>query len=151
MLDTECGAELVRAIYGHKHSCEEHTRQTFYKPRLLRKVVNGEVFAYPGGIPEGFDSVNRVHFIGHSLGAGTIMHLQYLLSIDYFSHNKLIDDGKAKISVREGHSDDFSTEFEPLTNLPLENKANYIASVTCLQGMINGSATNYGQKPSEYT
>lgn len=65
------------------------------------------------------------------MGASTILHLQYLLSIDYFSHNKLIDEGKAtnKETLREGHSDVFSTEFEIVTDEKLKDKSDYVASV----------------------
>ena len=36
LADKESGPELVRAIYGHQHFCEEHTEQNAYKARYLR-------------------------------------------------------------------------------------------------------------------
>jgi triacylglycerol esterase/lipase EstA (alpha/beta hydrolase family) len=41
------------------------------------------MFAHPDGIP-GWDNIEKIHFIGHSMGASTIQYLQYLLRIGYF-------------------------------------------------------------------
>jgi hypothetical protein len=43
------------------------------------------LLAFPDGIPGGWNSIRKAHFIGHSMGAQTIRYLQYLMSIDYFS------------------------------------------------------------------
>ena len=85
----ECGPSLVKAVYGHRHFCEEHQQQTVYKPRLLRQIRDGKVVAFPNGMPGGWSSAKKIHLIGHSMGAQTSRYLQYLLSVDYFEQNKL--------------------------------------------------------------
>ena len=32
------GLNLVKAVYGEKHTCEEHYGQIYYKPKLLRQL-----------------------------------------------------------------------------------------------------------------
>ena len=89
----------------------------FYKPRYLRQVKQqtNKIYGFPKGIPEGWSSQNKIHFIAHSQGAATVRYLQYLLSIDYFALP-----GEAKV-----------------------DKSNWIASVTCISGCLNGSLGPY--------
>jgi triacylglycerol esterase/lipase EstA (alpha/beta hydrolase family) len=42
-----------------------------------------QTFAYTGGISSWSES-DKIHLVGHSLGAQTIRHMQYLLKIGYF-------------------------------------------------------------------
>lgn len=86
------GPNLVRAVYGHQHYCEEHVQQNVYKPRLLRQIKYDQIIAYPDGIPGGWSSIRKVHFIGHSMGAQTVRYLQNLMSYDYFEQNTFFSD-----------------------------------------------------------
>jgi triacylglycerol esterase/lipase EstA (alpha/beta hydrolase family) len=36
--------------------------------------ISGKMLAYPNGIP-GFKDLNKIHFIGHSMGALTVRYL----------------------------------------------------------------------------
>ena len=58
---------LAECVYGKEHFDQEH-REQFYKPRYLRRVTGGKIFAYPNGIPEGWNETQKIHFIGHSQG-----------------------------------------------------------------------------------
>ena len=78
------GPNLVRAVYGHQHYCEEHLQQKVYKPRLLRQIKDDQIIGYSDGIPGGWSSKRKIHFIGHSMGAQTVRYLQDLMSYDYF-------------------------------------------------------------------
>jgi triacylglycerol esterase/lipase EstA (alpha/beta hydrolase family) len=75
------GPNLVRAVYGHQHVNENHTHhtQTYYKPRLLRQLRRADekehFIGYPDGIPGGWNSGRKIHFIGHSMGAQTVRYL----------------------------------------------------------------------------
>ena len=92
-----------------------------YRPRYLRQLRGGDtsqqLFAFPDGLPGGWNAHRKVHLIAHSQGAMVCRYLQYLLRIDYFSN----------------------------TNYPLEDKksivdrSNYIASMTTLNGAHQGS------------
>ena len=66
---TDNGASLARAVYGEGHFDREHApHQTFYKPRYLRQVQRdvGKIYGFPKGIPNGWSSENKIHFIAHS-------------------------------------------------------------------------------------
>jgi triacylglycerol esterase/lipase EstA (alpha/beta hydrolase family) len=132
------GPELARAIYGHQHFCEEHTHQNAYKPRLLRNVRDDMVFGFPNGIPGGWDSENKIHFVCHSMGAQVVRYLQYLLSIDYFEQNQFFDERKnrPKIPSRIGMKPNFEYRIPGLT---VKDKSDWIASVSTLNGCMNGS------------
>ena len=66
---------LARIVYGKKHYDEEHIEE-FYKPRYLRRVIDGKrIMAYPSGVPGGWSQDRKVHFIGHSQGAQTVRYL----------------------------------------------------------------------------
>ena len=105
---------LAEFIYGKEHFDQEHCEQ-YYKPRYLRRVTSGKVLGYPNGIPGGWDSFRKIHFIGHSQGSQTIRYLQYLLSIDYFAAA-----GDKKVDKRE-----------------------WVASITCLNPILNGCIPTY--------
>lgn len=83
------GPNLVKAVYGPDHYHQEHQQQKLYKPRYLRQIRGGNYkqhyFAFPDGLPGGWNSIRKAHFISHSQGAQTVRYLQYLMSIDYFS------------------------------------------------------------------
>ena len=68
----ETGPSLARAVYGHEHLLEEHPHQHLYHPLLLRQVVKcGDkklTLAFPNGIPGGWSSTRKIHFICHSMG-----------------------------------------------------------------------------------
>ena len=81
----DCGPALARQVYGEEHFDQCHDGyQTFYKPRYLRSVNNDKIYAFPHGVPCGWSKHKKLHFIAHSMGAQTVRHLQYLMSIDYF-------------------------------------------------------------------
>ena len=83
------GPNLVRAVYGPDHYDHEHKHQTLYKPKYLKQVRGSNkkyIFAFPDGLPGGWNSISKAHFVAHSQGAQTVRYLQYLLSIDYFSY-----------------------------------------------------------------
>jgi len=65
---------LSYEVYGESH-VKEHHRDTFYKPRYLKRLLNGKMLAYPNGIPGGWCKHRKIHFIGHSLGAITARYL----------------------------------------------------------------------------
>lgn len=71
--DDDNGPDMVRAVYGNQHYLEDHQQQKFYKPRMLRQVrggkLNSVILAYPEGIPGGWNTFRKIHFIGHSMGA----------------------------------------------------------------------------------
>ena len=52
-----------------------------------------QMIAFPDGIPGGWDSERKVHFLGHSMGAQTVRYMQYLLSIDYFEQKQYFTRG----------------------------------------------------------
>ena len=144
MHENESGKKLVRAVYGHQHVCEEHThhKQTFYKPRYLRRLVRdnetedvpSKTFAYPDGLPGGWNSGRKVHFIAHSMGSQTVRYLQYLLSVDYFNQNEIFDQNEIPLKTKSLNYD-YKLSFE---NFKPVDRSNYIASITSINGMING-------------
>ena len=78
-LDHDDNSEkLASAVYGATHFDSYHKGfQTFYKPHYLRKVKKNldKIYAFPQGLPGGWSSHRKVHFICHSLGAPTVRHL----------------------------------------------------------------------------
>jgi hypothetical protein len=56
---------MAELVYGKKHANEDH-KEHFYKPRYLRRIIDGKVFAYPNGLPGGWGKDRRVHLVGHS-------------------------------------------------------------------------------------
>jgi len=73
---------ISEQVYGKEHVNSKH-RSTFYKPRYLRKKDGDKTIANLNGIQSWSES-NKIHLVGHSLGAQTIRYLQYLLKIGYF-------------------------------------------------------------------
>lgn len=120
------GIGLTEQIYGKDHVAKNH-RSSFYKPRFLRKKDSGAdtVTAHPKGISD-WSETNKIHFIGHSLGAQTIRYLQYLLKIGYF------DD-----------------EYKGV------DRSNWIASISCLSAPLNGTpvieSLGFCQKQHKFT
>eukprot|EP00347_Sterkiella_histriomuscorum_P020360 403338107 len=105
---------LAEQVYGKEHFDLEH-REQYYKTRYLRRQVDGKTLAYPNGIPEGWNRIQKIHFVGHSQGGQTVRYLQYLLKIDYFN------DGKT----------------------PKTDKSDWIASFTGLNPILNGGIASY--------
>lgn len=112
--------ELAEQIYGvdqvkNKHKCK------YYKPRYLRKcnMETGKTFAFPVGIAS-WSEKNKIHLVGHSLGAQTIRYLQHLLKIGYFED-----------------------EYKGI------DRSNWIASINCLSPPFNGASVthNFGYNP----
>ena len=105
----------------------EHHIDTYYKPKYLKSVADGEhVLAYPDGIPGGWCKHRKIHFVGHSQGAQTVRYLQYLLQIDYFKGTNEECDKCMKVHL-EGKTD----------------KSDWIASLTSLNGLLNGNLGSY--------
>lgn len=75
--------------------------------------------------------------MAHSQGAETVRYLQYLLSIDYFERIKT----EVPVPVK--------TVFSRHVNIPsksgsnLVDRSNYIASITALNGCMNGGMGPY--------
>ena len=115
------GPELVKAVYGQNHVCDQHSRQTMYKPRYLRQIRGGDtsqqLFAFPDGLPGGWSAQRKVHLIAHSQGAIVCRYLQYLLRIDYFAHLEM-----------------------PSIPKSIVDRSNYIASLTTLNGAHQASS-----------
>ena len=104
----------AEAVYGKEH-VDGHHKNQFYKIRYLktRDAVTKRMYAYPNGLPGWSEGkVRRIHFIGHSMGAITVRHLQYLLQTGYFDEIA----GQSKT-----------------------DRSDIIASLTCLSGANNGS------------
>jgi hypothetical protein len=72
------------------------------------------LFAYPDGLPGGWSSANKVHFVAHSQGVQTCRYLQHLMATDYFSRDPVKID-----------------------------KSNYFASLTAINGVLNGGPGPY--------
>ena len=104
------------------------------------------MLAFVDGIPGGFDSINKVHFIGHSMGAQTVRYLQYLLSIDYFEQNQYFDRICTQIRPTSGGEPNYDYQ---LPVISLKDKSDYIASLTCINGVLNGGTTciNFDMSP----
>lgn len=147
------GPNLAKAIYGPEHYAEEHLQQKLYKPRYLRQLRGGDtkqyLFAFPDGLPGGWNSISKAHFVAHSQGAQTVRYLQYLLSIDYFSYLDVM-----KFKRVEGIQSSIPIEyplgggFERLQAgrrkvKAKQDRSNYIASITTLNGVLNGSPAPY--------
>lgn len=125
-----------------------------YHPLLLRQIVkSGDqklTLAFPNGIPGGWSSTRKIHFIGHSMGAQTVRYLQHLLSIDYFNKVNLIDSGLIEPKVRSGYNeprfvytDNISTH-EAVQNIKPLDRSDWIASITSVQGDFNHSSIPLG-------
>jgi len=68
------------------------------------------------------------------MGAQTVRYLQYLLSIDYFNQNKLYDNNKnMKVPVKSMPNYDYRIEDSNAVD-----RSSYIASLSTLNGMMNG-------------
>lgn len=144
----------MKAVYGVQHACEEHHAQQFYKPRHLRQIRGGDtstqVFAFPDGLPGGWNSLRKVHFVAHSLGSQTCRYLQYLLSIDYFSYLDGLDFSEKSLQTiprpiverRRGKSRQKSIDKGQYVPA-LVDKSDYIASLTALNGVLNGGPGPY--------
>jgi triacylglycerol esterase/lipase EstA (alpha/beta hydrolase family) len=89
------------------HRCE------FYKVKYLKtlEAETKKMFAFPNGLPN-FDKVQKIHFVGHSMGAMTAQYLSYLLKIGYF---------------------------DELHGQPKSDRSGMIASITSISGANNGS------------
>ncbi|CDW88607.1 small nuclear ribonucleoprotein [Stylonychia lemnae] len=121
--------QLSQVVYGVEHVRDVHS-DTYYKIRYLKKVVDGRIFAYPNGIPGGWCRHRKIHLVGHSWGLTTIRYLQYLMSINFFKNP-----GYLKCS---------KIEDQYCFNDPTYDMSNFIASVTALNGVNNGSLGGYG-------
>ena len=106
--------EVAEQVYGAEQVRTKH-RCTFYKPRYLRKCNSetGQTFAHTGGITN-WSEKNKIHLVGHSLGAQTIRYFQYLLKIGYF------DD-----------------EYKGV------DRSNWIASINCISAPMNGATITH--------
>ena len=64
------GQNIIKAVYGPQHWSEEHQHQKVYKPRYLRQIRGGvsseQTLAFPDGLPGGWSSERKVHFVAHS-------------------------------------------------------------------------------------
>ena len=67
------------------------------------------------------------------MGAQTVRYLQYLLSIDYFEQNAVLSKSINPKYQPECPNWDYKMKFEGQ-----HDKKDWIASITCLNGMING-------------
>ena len=108
--------------------------QKFYKPKMLRQIAgHSMMLAYPDGLPGGWNKERKVHFIAHSQGTITCRYLQYLLSIDYFGGQ-----------YKEG-----SFQYSNMASIPrpptsqCQDNSDFIASITCINGALNGSIGPY--------
>ena len=89
--------------------------------------------------------------------------MQYLLDIDYFSHNKIIDSGLLRDNPQikdtknlpnfdyklniAGETDETKKKIESI----LKDKSDWVASITSINGMLNGSTGPYGLDIDEDT
>jgi triacylglycerol esterase/lipase EstA (alpha/beta hydrolase family) len=139
------GPGLVKAVYGPDHAFEEHSKQDMYKPRYLRQLRGGQssqqVFAFPDGLPGGWNSQRRVHIVAHSQGAMVVRYLQYLLSIDYFAYME--QPQRFLKFERPGRA--LTKSQQPI------DRSNYIASITTLNGCMNGGPGSYYLDADEET
>ena len=99
-----------------------------YKPRYLktRDLETGRMYALPNGLP-GFGGRLKVHLIGHSMGALTARHFQYMLDCGRFKEN-----------------------CQHQLEVP---KSDFVKSITSIAGAINGSLAphNHGGKWCQQT
>ena len=109
--------------------------------------VPSTTYAYPDGLPGGWNFKNKVHLIGHSMGSQTIRYLQYLLSIDYFNQNQIFDRTSIPLKTK-GLNYDYSLSQE---HFKAVDKSGYIASVTSINGMINGGTISNTFDANQYT
>jgi len=110
---------LSEQVYGSEHVREKH-QDTFYKIKYLKRKEKGRIWAYPHGVPGGWSSERKLHLVGHSQGAVTIRYLQYLLFHGYFR-------------------DEFQGK----------DRSDWIASVTCVNGILNGGLGGHYFAPSQ--
>jgi len=120
---------VSETVYGVDHVRDIHN-DTYYKVRYLKKIVDGRIFAYPNGIPGGWCKHRKIHLVGHSWGLTTIRYMQYLMSINFFKNPGYLR----------------CTRFEEqfCFNSPSYDCSNFIASVTAINGVNNGSLGGYG-------
>ena len=61
-----------------------------YKAKYLKSIdpESGKIYAFPDGIP-GYESIEKIHLMGHSMGALTSREFQYLLKVKQFEMNSL--------------------------------------------------------------
>ncbi|CDW85644.1 UNKNOWN [Stylonychia lemnae] len=105
---------MAEAVYGKQH-VDEHHQSQFYKIRYLKTQdpISMQMFAFPNGIPGWKETKDqRIHFVGHSMGAITIRYLQYLLKTGYF---------------------------DQIEGTPIRDRSDIVASLTCLSGANNGT------------
>eukprot|EP00347_Sterkiella_histriomuscorum_P013798 403363324 len=115
-------------VYGKEHVHKEHN-EIYYKPRYLKRVKEGKIYAYPNGLPGGWCKHRKVHMVGHSWGAQTIRYMQYLMANNYFKNPGYVKCCK----------DPSNFCFNP----PTFDTSNFIASITCLNPVLNGSLGGY--------
>ena len=107
---TKNNRSIIEQIYGVEQVKEKH-RGKYYKTRYLRSVHQNlsKTTAHLQGI-ENWNESNKIHLVGHSLGAQTIRYFQHLLKIGFFEDEyKSID------------------------------RSNWIASINCISAPFNGS------------
>jgi triacylglycerol esterase/lipase EstA (alpha/beta hydrolase family) len=92
---------------------EEHHKTHDVKLKYLKTSDpdTNQMFAYPEGLPQ-LDKIEKIHFVGHSMGAMAARYLQYLLKTGYF---------------------------DELHGIPIQDRSGLIASITCISGANNGS------------
>ena len=66
---------ISEAVYGKDH-VHEHHKTHIYKIKYLKttEAQSKKMFAFPGGLPQ-WDKVEKIHIIGHSMGAATARYL----------------------------------------------------------------------------
>ena len=85
------GLSVAEVVYGKDHIQKEHFGRKNYKPKYLKTQdsATGKMYALPDGLP-GFDVENpndlRLHLMGHSMGALTSRHFQYMLEQSKFEY-----------------------------------------------------------------
>ena len=78
---------MAEVVYGKDHVREHHKNAEdgyHYKPKYMKAKdpETGRIYAFPNGLPGldlSTDSAFRIHLVGHSMGALTARHFQFLL------------------------------------------------------------------------
>ena len=67
----ELNISVAEVVYGREHVKKFH-KSLIYKPRYLKTMdpKSGRMFAFPDGLP-GFQNIEKIHLMGHSMGALT--------------------------------------------------------------------------------